>query len=173
MIKIYIPLKDGQTLSKEVMQGLLDNNCVPAPITTKGEKAFKETNKNNNILRAIEQCQELKEDYFILMDSDVILSEGIIFEVFEDDINMNKSIISIATDRSSHGLTFFKKNAIHKFEAYIRKRQRTILQENDNYDNCSLCIYLDSNPNIMLENENVKETERVDEEQLKEYMGVK
>jgi hypothetical protein len=173
MIKVYIPLKDGQALSHEVMQGLINNNCVAAPITTKGGKEFRETNKNNNILRALEQCQELKEDYFILMDSDVILSDAIVFEVFDERLNLNVDIVSIATDRSEHGLVFFKKNAIHKFEAFIKKRQRTIGKEDDNYSNCSLCMYLTTpgNLNIMIQNENVKEVTREDGEELTTYMG--
>ena len=70
MINIFVPLKDGEALMPEVMQGILSQSlgCCIVPITSKGEERFLETNKVNNLLRALSLN---KTDKIILMDSDV------------------------------------------------------------------------------------------------------
>jgi hypothetical protein len=156
VIKIFIPLKDGQFLTKEVMEGLILNDCVPCPITTKGEKVYRESNRNGNILRAIEQCED---DDFFIMDSDVILCKGIIEDLLSKNNNpFNTKILTLATDRSTHGLIYIKKEGLKEFENYLRS---LTYEWGDDYKHCTICSFLDHNLNTMLKNSDVKECERI------------
>ena len=154
-MKIYIPLKDGQVIHQEVMKGLIANDCEVCPITTKGDGEYKESNRNGNLLRATE-C--LDNEDLIFMDSDVILSAGIIQEVFNDHDNLNQSIRTLKTDKGTHGLIYIKKERIKEFEDYLRGLDYTGI---DDHKHCTLCSFLNTRPNIMLQNEKVKECQKV------------
>lgn len=154
-MKIYIPLKDGQAISQEVMKGLIVNDCEVCPITTKGEEEYKESNRNGNLLRAIE-C--LDDEDLIFMDSDVILSTGIIQDVLDDVANLSQTIRTLKTDKGTHGLVCIKKERVKEFGEYLRGLDYT---KADDHEHCTLCSFLNTRPNIMLQNEKVKECQNV------------
>lgn len=163
-MKIYMPLKDGQVISQEVMKGIIVNNLEVAPITTKGEAVYRESNRNGNVLRAIEQVKELDEKYLMIMDSDIILTWGIINEVLDEKRNFNKNIRTLSTNKGTHGLIYIKRESLDHFENYLRNLDYTGI---DDHEHCTICSYLDNNLNIILandienfDNNEVKECER-------------
>lgn len=154
MHKVYMPLKDGQVISKEVMEGLIANGCEVAPITTKGEKAYRESNRNGNILRAIESVKKNKEGHIMFMDSDVILTPGILKDVLDDYLNLEQGIRTLSTDKGTHGLIYVKENKLDHFEGYLKGLDYS---KHDDHKHCTLCSFLDNHPNMMLSNDKVKE----------------
>ena len=158
--KIYIPLKDGEVIKRPVMEGLLANDCEIAPITARNDTGeFRESNRIGNLLRAIHQVREKGEARLIWMDSDVILSEGIIGEVLDDSATPydRLGIKTLATDRSTHGLVLVKDFMLDDIEKYFNGIDYAV---GDDYHHCRICYYLDRTQNLMLKNERVVETEK-------------
>lgn len=91
MIKIYIPLADGQAIMSEVLRGVVKQtvDCCIIPITSKREKNHY-TGNLNNWITALELCED---DYFIGMDSDVVLNNP---EAIETLLNVKDLKIDIA-----------------------------------------------------------------------------
>jgi len=155
-MKIYIPLRDGQVVSQEVMNGLIINNCEAVPITTKGEKIYRESNRNGNLLRAIEFVLENDEDHLMFMDSDVVLPFGIVAEILDEQVNLGQSIRTLATDKGTHGLVYIKRDRIDQLRMYL---QELDYASNDDHKHCTICAFLNSTPNIMVSNNKVREVD--------------
>jgi hypothetical protein len=171
MIPIYIPLKDGEALMPEVLQGVLSQTlgCCIIPITSKGEDRFLETNKVNNLLRALSLN---KTDKIILMDSDVAIGNSyMIEEMLNDKANMDKEIISVTTRKEKvtqcyhvpHSLMLIKGLMLVKFIDFLEKRKISP-EEEDGRKHCSVCLFLrDKESNTMfLQNEKNDEVKRLD-----------
>jgi hypothetical protein len=80
MLKIFMPLADGEEIKPEVLEGIIKNNCSLYPFTSE-LKEHRRINMVNNWNRAFELN---KEEIFIGMDSDVILEDGIIEELLKN-----------------------------------------------------------------------------------------
>ena len=176
MIPIYIPLKDGESLMPEVLQGVLSQTlgCCIVPITSPGEERFLETNKINNLLRALSLN---KTDKIILMDSDVAIGNPLMIEeMLNDKANMDKEIISVTTRKEKvtqcyhvpHSLMLIKGLMLVKFIDFLEKRKISS-EEEDGRKYCSVCLFLrDKESNTMfLQNEKNNEVKRLDLTQVK------
>ena len=117
-MRVYIPMKDGEILQEETMKGLIYNYLYPCPITTKGQEKYSELNRIGNVLRAIEESEKRNDD-FLMMDSDVILPYGIMDQIFDDEHNLNKDIITLASNRGLHIFIYMKKRSISKFKRFF------------------------------------------------------
>jgi len=169
MINIFIVLRDGEVLMPEVIKGIAKQTeeCCVIPITSKGKagKSFERNsriNKKNNLLRAI----ELAKDYFLLMDSDVVLDdENIIREMFDDTKNFNRNIVAVTTKNEQiktcrsfipHSLMLLKGEEISNFKEFLLNLK--------NFKYCSVCLYVQSNADkvMNLENHKIRECKRID-----------
>jgi len=70
---IYTPMRTGESLDPKVMLGLADNNCKLIPVISDG--GTRRENMHRNWKAAFGMFEG---EYFIGMDSDVILIEGVI-----------------------------------------------------------------------------------------------
>jgi hypothetical protein len=173
MIPIFVPMKDGEALMPEVLQGVANQSikCCIVPITSPGEKEYRETNRTKNLLRALHLC---KSGRFILMDSDVVLGNtSMIEDMMMDEENLQREIVSVTTRKEKfpkvahtpHALFSIRGLSLIKFTEYIEKRiLEPVAVENDKKENCFICQFLfDKESKILyLENEKNYETERLD-----------
>jgi hypothetical protein len=170
MITIFVPLKDGEAIMPEVMNGILSQSlgCCIVPITSKGEEKYRETNRNDNILRALALN---KTDKFILMDSDVAIGNPLMIEeMLNDKANMDKEIISVTTKKENitkcshipHSLILIKGSMLTKFTDYLEKLKIDPAIDDDKH--CSLCFFFrDKGDNtIFLQNDKNHEIKRLD-----------
>ena len=145
-MRVYIPMKDGEVLKEEVMKALMYNNLEVCPITTQGTEKYSELNRIGNLLRAIEQAGQRGDD-LLIMDSDVILPYGIMDTVFDDEHNLNKDMITLASNRGNHILIYIKKRSVYKFKRFLKS-----ITVDKGRDYCPLCEFFNTNENIMLTN---------------------
>ena len=170
MIPIFIPLKDGEALMPEVLRGVLTQSiaCCIIPITSKGEVVYRETNRINNLLRALALN---KTDKFILMDSDVAIGNPMMIEeMLNDKANMDKDIISVTTKkeiipkcpRVPHSLMLIKGLMLVKFIDFLERIR--IAPENDNDKRCALCYFFKDkgDSTMFLQNDKNIEIKRLD-----------
>jgi hypothetical protein len=170
MIPIFVPLKDGEAIMPEVMQGVLTQSlgCCIIPITSKGEVVYRETNRINNLLRALALN---KTDRFILMDSDVAIGNPMMIEeMLNDKTNMDKDIISVTTKKEMvtkcrhipHSLMLIKGIMLTKFVDYLEKLNIDPVVDDDRH--CSLChFFRDKGDSTMfLQNDKNCEIKRLD-----------
>jgi hypothetical protein len=170
MIPIFVPLKDGEALMPEVMQGVLSQSlgCCIIPITSPGVADYKETNRINNLLRALALN---KTDKFILMDSDVAIGNPLMIEeMLNDKANMEKEIISVTTKKEivpkcphiPHSLILIKGLMLAKFTNFLERVK--IAPENDNDKRCILCYFFKDkgDSTMFLQNDKNHEIKRLD-----------
>ena len=171
MIPIFIPLKDGQALMPEVIWGVLSQTlkCCIVPITSEGDENLRESNKLNNMLRALRVS---KEKYFILMDSDVVLGNPFMIEdMMMDEANMNKEIILVTTHKeilpkcnhSPHSLMLLKGLMLIKFMDFLESKKIEEAHD-DIHRNCSVCQFIHGKEDkcMYLQNQKNHEVRRLD-----------
>lgn len=168
MKNIFIVLRDGEVLMPEVIKGIAKQTeeCCIIPITSEGKAGISSEiharkNRRNNLLRAV----RLAKDYFLLMDSDVVLGdENIIKEMFDNEKNSNRKIVACTTKHEMitfckyipHSLILIKGQEIENFKKFLENVK--------DYKDCYVCEYCRANENkiISLENPKIEEIRRID-----------
>lgn len=173
MINIFVPLKDGEALMPEVMQGVLNQSirCCIVPITSPGDTTYRETNRTKNLLRALHLNTS---DRFIFMDSDVVIGNSMMVEeMLQDKLNMDKEIISVTTrgecypkvHHTPHAFMSMRGVMLLKFTDYIEKKSKEEVPiENDRKENCFICQFLQGQEDktMYLQNDKNSEVKRLD-----------
>ena len=152
------------------MKGILSQSmkCCIIPITSECDTETRETNKVNNLLRALKINNS---PYIILMDSDVVIgNDKMIEEMLNDMANMNKDIVLVTTRKEKlikcsyapHSLMLIKGLMLMKLIDFLEDIE--IDPNKDNKSNCSVCKFLADKGNdcVYLENEKNEEVERLD-----------
>jgi len=143
---IYTWQKYGQLLRKEVLNGVVINNCELMVISSKSnneDQKYDEQNIYENRKEAFDRCLH---DIFLGMDSDVILRFGVVSILFE---MIKHHDVVIWPEK--HNFFGIKKSIIEKYPFDVLDKTK-----------CSLCQYFD-----MLRENNV-DVYTVDLEPLKE-----
>jgi hypothetical protein len=149
MIQIFTPLKSGQILMPEVIRGIggQDVDCGLIPITSDSSLDHSESNKRVNVLKALDLN---KEDYFILMDSDVAMLNGrIIREMMDDKLNKGRKIVAVTTKLEKieqcryvpHSLMLLRGDMIQRFKEFCLNYQLTGEAKKD----CFVCRFVIQN----------------------------
>lgn len=166
-MNIFVPFKDGDTLENDVMRGIISQNiyCKIIPISSKGNKAYSEKNRNNNLLRALKVN---KEDSIIIMDSDVVMNFPEAIKQLTDDFsNSQRDIVTFTTKKEKvsncpyvpHALMYIKGKTLKDFEKYLKNYKA----KTDGKEACAICrfIHLNIHKCCTLENSNIYELQRL------------
>lgn len=140
MMKVFIPLAEGDSLMPEVTEGLAKNKLIAMPITSKRT----ENMHISNIKNWIKALEINNEDYFIGMDSDVVLAEKTIESLVEhskDDVEL----VGFATQDKHFKSTPDNMNVAHSF-MFIRDAKAALLHlrklKREGYQKCCWCHYI-------------------------------
>jgi len=147
MIKIFTVLKDGEVLKKEVLEGILKQSveCCLIPITSKGTNVYSENNRRNNVLRAIDSNTE---DYFFMIDSDVVIKNTDLIKNFFDEEKNSRTKVRTATTKGEnmnfccytpHALILIMNDEVKNFKKWMEEFE---LGDCDKKENCIICKYL-------------------------------
>lgn len=91
----------------EVLEGVIRNNCILMPITSNADGA----KRYNMYLNWVEAFDYIKDDLFIGLDSDVILTEGVIDKLVGE---MDVYDLVVCGAPRGHGLWCVKTEIINK-----------------------------------------------------------
>ena len=142
---IYTCLANGQILNNEVLEGIARNECDLMAITSdNGSKTHSEENKSKNIKELLKHSDE---DYFIFMDSDVVLVERNTISKLIQALKYN-AVVTIPT-KPSHTKHNFPEVMPHAIIG-IQKRMIETLKYFLNDAGCAYCNFCKVNlPTVM------------------------
>lgn len=107
---VFIPMRLGQVLEKEVLQGLIINNCAAAPMVSFTDRHGRVDREN--MAKNINAGFSFAEEYYLHMDSDVVLTPGIINTLITEARNFDLVIYRTGTNGQRHGLWMVKKKIV-------------------------------------------------------------
>lgn len=139
MIHIFTPLKNGEAIMPEVMKGILNQSveCCLFPISNDNvvNGRWSEANRIENLIRAINLNVN---DYFLIMDSDVVLGEPTIIEkMFEE----KSDVVAVRTadyQTSCHSVLLVKGDKIQHLKNFLSTC--AVVPERM----CSMCVWVRS-----------------------------
>jgi hypothetical protein len=152
MIKIHTILANGQFLHPLVMAGAIENNAAIVPITGDKHmsKRIDEKCVAENWRKAISTC---RDNVFIGMDSDVILTKGCVSYLIDSLILHKVEMANIESIRDT-----YRKHGIWAVKMSYARYEQPKFQD---YDHCPLCLYFKGIHNkIILQHEPLLEAPR-------------
>jgi hypothetical protein len=171
VIKIFVTMKTGEALMPEVLKGIVSQSveCCIIPVTNKGVSGFSENHRRLNVVEAMSLNDE---DYFILMDCDVVInSPTLISEMMDDKANWGREIVNIFTKENEdiktcpyvpHALMLVKGFKMREFKEYMKNT----VADGEGKEFCLICRWFNLNKNmdsiITLQNRGMREVPRID-----------
>ena len=142
---IYTCLANGQILKNEVLEGIIRNDCDLMAITSSnGEKTHSERNKSDNILEIL---KHFDDDYFIFMDSDVVMCDKNTIAKISQALKYN-AVVTIPT-KACHTKHNFPEIMPHAIIG-IQKRMIETLKYFLHQEGCAYCEFCKVNlPSVM------------------------
>lgn len=116
---IHTILRNGQCLMPEVMQGVLDNNCILMPTTSNSN--YPNPHDRQNMIDNWNEAFRYCDKYFIGIDSDVVLEKNLIESMMQLFDNSDMVIAKIKKKGTLRGHSVFvaSKKVIDSIKIYF------------------------------------------------------